>query len=881
MVTRWWHRLTSVLRRSHQDEELDREITFHIDMLTAQYRKRGMAPTDARQEALRAFGASDLVKADVRDAWFSTVLDNFARDIRFGLRRLVKSPGYSLVVVLVMALGIGANTAIFSVVNGVLLRPLPYANGDQLVELHQHRPQAADSSDIGFSAQEIADYQTAATLQGVVEYHNMWFILLGRAEPERVATGVVSASYFDVLGVKPLYGRTFRAEDDHPGAPAVLVLSHRYWQRSFGGDPNVVGRFFRMNDRPHQVIGVLPPLPQYPDENDVFMPTSACPFRSRPAMATNRDQRMTQAFARIKPGVRLEEAQADVSVVAAAMATAYPDSYPAALGGLHTTVSSLKDELTQAFEPTLVLLLGTAAFVLLIVCASVANLLLARLSRQEREMAVRTALGAPRSRLLRQVLTESAMLSLAGGVVGLAFASAALRLLVAFAARFTTRADEISIDQTVLLFTLAMSLLTGIVFGCIPALTAQHDTLPALREGNPRATGGRQRLRSGLIVAQVAISFVLLIGAGLMARSFLNLERVDPGFEPRNVLTARLDLNFTKYNTPALRAAFYRRLLLRLAEDPEVEAVAASATFPLNGTELSNLQFRIADRALPEGAQPPLAGFRSASADYFRTMGIPLISGRVFTDRDDLENPDVVVINQSLARHFFPGEDPIGRRVSADGGESWATIVGVVADTRQRLDRDAGDEIYASVLQAPQLSGSWLIKTRIESSRMAQNVRAAVRDVDPEQPVDRFRTLDQVREASLAPPRLTTMLLTMFAGLAMLVTAAGMAGVVAYSVSQRTQEFGIRMALGARRETVVAMVVGQGVMLVAIGLAIGALGAVVLSSLMSVLLFGVSSIDVLTYAIVAALLTLVALVACYLPARRAASVDPLIALKSA
>ncbi|MGE5814384.1 MAG: ABC transporter permease, partial [Acidobacteriota bacterium] len=622
-MRRWWHRLTSLGRRSRQDADLDTEISFHLDMLTAEYRKGGMRPEEARRAALRTFGATDLVKADVRDAWFSTFLDNIARDVRFGLRTLLKSPGYSLLVVLIMALGIGANTAIFSVVNGVLLRPLPYAQGDRLVELHQHRPLSPDSSDMGFSAKEIADYRTASTLQDVVEYHHMWFILLGRSEPERVATGVVSASYFDVLGAKPIYGRTFRGDDDRPGAPAVLLLSYRYWQRSFGGDPKVVGRMFRMNDRPHQVIGVLPPLPQYPDENDVFMPTSACPFRSRPQMATDRNMRMSQAFARVKPGVRLSEAQADVSVVADAMAATYPDSYPKAQGGLDTVLRPLKTELTQAFEPTLLLLLGTAGFVLLIVCASVANLLLARLARQEREMAVRVALGAPRGRLLRQVLTESAMLSLAGGALGLAFAAGTLNTLVAFASRFTVRADEISMDGAVLWFTLIMSMLTGVLFGCIPALTAKQEVVQALREASVRLTTGRQRLRNGLIVVQVAVSFVLLIGAGLMARSFLNLERVNPGFQPRNVLTARIDLNFTKYDTPAHRAAFYERLLERLGTDPEVEAVAASATFPLNGAELFNLQFRIEGRSLPEGAHPPVAGWPSATAADLRTRGNP------------------------------------------------------------------------------------------------------------------------------------------------------------------------------------------------------------------------------------------------------------------
>jgi predicted permease len=589
---------------------------------------------------------------------------------------------------------------------------------------------------------------------------------------------------------------------------------------------------------------------------------------------------MMQAFARLKRGIGPDSAQTDLSLIASRLRAAYPDAYPKEQG-YDIRLAALKSELTEAFEPTLLLLLGTAGFVLLIVCASVANLLLARLARREREMAVRTALGAGRGRLLRQVLTESTMLAAMGGIVGLAMAWASLDMLVAFAARFTPRAAEISIDGTVLIFTLAMSLITGLLFGCIPALTARHDVLPALNLNSGRTTIGRQRLRNGLIVAQVAISFVLLIGAGLLARSLVNLQQVDPGFRATNVLTMRLDLNFTKYDTPDKRIGFYRRLLDRLAAEPGVQTAAASATFPLNESGPFNFRFLIEGKPVPEGTPLPTAGIRATSPMYFRTMGVPLLRGRVFTDRDDLENPRVLVINDSLARHHWPGEDPVGRRVSFDGGETWETIVGVVADTRQRLDRESGDEIYWSVLQRGQLSGTWLVETRAEPLAMAKQIRAALREIDPEQPVDRFRTLDQVRDASLAPPRLTAMLLSMFATLALVVTAAGLAGVIAFSVSQRTQEFGIRMALGARKGSVLGMVLRQGVLLVAIGLVIGATGALLLTSLISSLLFGVTPTDVATYGAVAVVLLAVAVIACYLPARRAASVDPMVALRNA
>jgi predicted permease len=877
-VAKWWNRAKSLARRRRGERELQEELQFHIDMLTEENIRRGLSPRAAGEAARRAFGHVDVVSADVRDTWFSTCLDVLARDVRYGARALARSPGYAAVVILVMALGIGANTAIFSVVNGVLLRPLPYDQGQQLVALHQYRTRQPGNNEFSFSALEIVDYRTAATLENVVEYHNMWFILLGRPEPERVATGVVSWSYFDTLGVRPILGRSFRSEDEKPGAPAVLILSHAYWQRGFGGDPDVVGQVFRMNDRPHQVVGVLPPLPDFPDENDVFMPTSACPFRSSPDHADDRTVAMLSAFARLKRGVRLEEAQADLSVVAARLQESYPGAYPKDRG-YDVRAVPLKTELTQAFEPTLLLLLGTAGFVLLIVCASVANLVLARMARRERELAVRTALGAPRGRILRQVLTESAMLSLAGGIVGLLLASAALDLLVSFAGRFTPRAQEISIDRAVLLFTLAMSVLTGLLFGCIPALASRPDVLPLLRDSSSRATPGRQRLRSGLIVAQVAISFMLLIGAGLMARSFVKLQQVDPGFSASSVLTMRIDLNFTKYDTRERRSAFYRQLLDRLATEPGVDRVAASATFPLNETGTFTQRFTIADRPLPEGTTLPQAGIRSASANYFETMGIRVVRGRVFTEHDHVAAPRVVVVNESLASHYWPNEDPVGRRVSFDGGETWDTIVGVVADTRQRLDLESGDELYWSILQRPNLSSSWLVRTRSDPNQIALQVRAALREVDPDQPVDRFRTLDEVRAASLASPKLTALLLTLFALLALVVTAAGMAGVIAFSVSQRTQEFGLRMALGAPRERVLAMVLKQGALLVGAGLTLGVGGALLVTSLISTLLFGVEPTDLATYVGVVVVLAAVALLACYVPARRAASVDPLIALR--
>ena len=446
-------RLRSLVRKEQMERQLDTELQFHIDMQTNEYVRRGMSREEARRAAIRSFGSVDQVKDGVRDTWLVRMVETILQDVRYGARTLRKNPGFTLVIVFTMALGIGANTAIFSVVNGVLLKPLPYERGDELVIVRQPQTRA-DVQDIGFSPKEMDDYRAQAnTLAGLVEFHSMWFILLGRPEPERVQTGVVSANFFDVLGVKPILGRRFRSEDEKHGAPAVLVLSYPYWQRSFGGDANIVGQTFRMNDRPHTVVGILPPIPQFPAEMDVYMPTTACPFRSNPRAVENRQFRLMSAFARTKSGVTPEQATADLTVVSNRLQKTYPDVYPAA-NGFGITVSPLREELTQDFRPTLVVLLATAGFVLLIVCASVANLLVARLVRRSRELAVRSALGAGRIRLLRQLLTESTMLAAAGGTVGLLLAVLGLDLLVAFAERFTPRAAEITIDTRVLLFTL-------------------------------------------------------------------------------------------------------------------------------------------------------------------------------------------------------------------------------------------------------------------------------------------------------------------------------------------------------------------------------------------------------------------------------------------
>jgi predicted permease len=879
-MLRWFKtRLSSIVRPTLVEQELDSELQFHVEMLVEQNIAGGMAPAQAREAALRSFGPLSRVKEEVRETWLARAFETLTQDIRYGYRNIGRNGGYALIVVLTMGLGIGANTAIFSVVNGVLLKPLPYENGEQLVVLRQQQP-LAGVEDLGFSHKEMLDYRTANSLEGLVEFHNMWFILLGQREPERVSTGVVSGDYFNLLGVKPLYGRLLQPADEQHGAPAVLLLTHAYWLRSFGGDPTVVGRVFQMNDRPHQVVGILPAFPQYPIAVDVYMPTSACPFRSDPVALAERRVRMSTALARLKPGVSLAKAQADLDIVAARLQTDYPDTYPIHRG-YRVVASSLQHELTSSFRTTLMVLLGTAGFVLLIVCASVANLTLARMIRREREMAVRSALGASSGRLVRQLLTESTLLALLGGALGLAIAGWAMDLLISFARQFTPRAGEITLDRTVLLYTLGMSVCTGLIFGVIPALSGRLSSPTGIREG-ARTTPSRQGMRSALIVVQVAASFMLLIGAGLTIRSLLKLQQVDPGIRTDHVLTMRVDLNFTKY-TPGLRTAFWEKFEATLKGIPGVLSAGGAGTFPLNERGPFSSNLAIAGRPAPGESATPVVNVRLATPDYFVTLRQELVSGRAFLPSDTADRPPVAIINQRMARHHWPGLNPLGARISGNDGETWLTVVGVVADARQQLSEEPGDEVYIPMSQpmfpSGLLSSNWLVRTMVDPLVMARQIREAVRSIDPEQPVENFRTLAEVRSASLAPRKLTATLLALFGLLALMITAAGIAGVVAFSVNQRTQEFGVRMALGAQRRNVLSMVLRQGLQLVLIGLAIGCAGALVLTEVLTTMLFGIQPTDGITFVAVAMVLVAVAAIACFVPARRAASVDPILALR--
>src|SRR5947209_40292 len=863
-MSEFFRRIYYLLNRRRLERELANDVEFHREMMG--------------EEGRRDFGNTLRVREQADEVWGWNWLDRFMQDIRYGLRILRRNPGFTLVAILALGLGIGVNTALFSVVYGVLLKPLPYAQGQELVVLNQQFAKGSNAANIAFSVQEIHDYRDQSkTLAQVEEYHQMSFILLDGNQPTDVRTGVVSAHFFGMLGIKPYLGRFFTDDDDKPGADPVLVLSYDYWKTHYGGDPAIVNRHFRMNDKIHTVVGVLPPVPQYPRENDVYMPTVASPFRSSPDMISHRSHHMMGLFGRLKPEVSMQAAGADVASIAARMAQAYPKDYPAALG-FTAGLDGLHQQLTSKVRPMLLVLLATATLVLLIACANVANLALARTMHREQELAVRAALGASRKRLARQLLTESTLLSLAGGVFGLLLASVSLDLLVRFVARFTTRAAEVSISVPVLLFALGLSVTTGLVFGSIPAFFQRLDLLPSLKEGsNSSQRSTKHMVRNVLVMGQVALSFMLLVGAGLMIRSFVKLQHVNAGYTSNNVLTANVPLNFSKYKKDADVKNFFHGVKQKLEGTPGIQSVAASAA-PLAPGRPMTASFEIEGRPVLDGQQRPRADMIVATPEAFPLLGIPLIQGRLF-DRQDTADKPAVILNQTLARHYFPNEDPIGRRIAGDD-KQWITIVGVVGDVKQYgLDQDAVDSLYVPFDLSPN-PGTILVKTSDDPMNHVEQLRSAVFSVDPEQPITNIKTLDELRGDAVAATRLTSLLLALFAALALIISATGLSGVTALLVSQRTREVGIRMALGAQRTDVLGVVLRQGMKVIGAGLAIGLVGSLLGSRLMQKLLFSISADDPPTFAGVALVFVVVALVASYVPARRVTRVSPLIALRS-
>ena len=810
------------------------------------------------------------------------MIEEFWRDVRFAARTLVKSPGFTLVAVATLALGIGANTAIFSVINAILLRPLPYPQAERLVFLTEWSEQVPEMS---FSVANLKDVRDQNTVfESLVGYNGQNFVLSGTGaagsagEAERVNGRQVTSGMFETLGKQPILGRAFTAEEEKSGAPGVVLLGEGFWERRFGRDPAVLGRSLVLGGDPFTVIGVMPKSMHSSWRNtEVFTPLLR--LEDRIGGESNRGNHPgIYVVARMKPGITVEQARTEVETIAARLAERYPNSN----AKQSMTVESLHEAVVGDIRPALMLLLGAVAFVLLIACANVANLLLARAADRQREVAVRLALGARRGRVLRQLLTESVLLSLVGALAGVLVGYLGLQALLASLPGNVPRADEVRVDVVVLAVTAALAILTGLAFGIVPAWRALSTKLhePLKEAGRGSVGPGQHRVRNALVIAEVSMALVLLVGAGLMLRSFYRVLQADAGFRSEGLVIANVAMPQTGYSEPAKRAALFERVLAELETQPGVKA--AAATLPLLGGWQSS--FNVEGKPEPPPGQRPSADIARVSPDYFSVMGIRVLEGRVFDERDREEAPRVCIVDETFARTHWPGQSPLGKRVKfgalADPKNPWMEIVGQVAHVKNYgVDEDSRVELYLPFLQNTGSGFTLVVRTDNAPGVAAAGLRAAMRAASPDIPLYQIRALDELVAERSAERRLAAQLIGVFAMVALVLAAVGIYGVMSYAVAQRTQEIGIRMALGAGEESITQMVMRNGATLAAAGVAIGLLAAFLLARLISSLLFQTSAADPPTFSIVPLLLLAVALLASYLPARRAARVDPMVALR--
>ncbi len=819
------------------------------------------------------------------------MLGAITRDVRQAVRGLAKNPGYALVFVVTLGLGIGANTAMFSAVNGVLLRPLPHEDGDRLVYLRHTAPRSGIDNAL-FSVPEIDDYrQGSPSLDEVAEFSALTFTMLGLETPRRVRAGIVTGNYFDVMGLSATLGRTVGREDDGEGAAAVIVLSHAYWRSMFGGDPGIIGKTVEMNGRTATFVGVAEPAPPYPERTDIYVNMATSPHHLDASMNHDRIHRMTEVFARLSPEATVESARTEAVAITSRIHEEYPEAYDAG-SGYEVTVTPLKTQLTSRARPTLLLLLGTAFFVLIIACANLANLTLTRVMRRERELAIRVSLGASRAALRRGLLVESLVLAGAGAGLGLLLAFVSLDLLVTFAERFTSRASEIALDGSVFGFALLAAVAASLFFTMLPALPDGDSMSRALTSSGARSTvgSGAKRAQRALVVAQIGTSFVLLIGAGLLLRTMIHLNEVDPGFDTAQILSMDIPGTFSGGTDVQVRD-MYLSILDDVRALPGVELASLTSAVPLTGTSgfTTQWQMDVEGHEPAPNAPSPRADFRVVSPGYFATMGIDL-RGREFVTTDLEDAQKVVIINESMARAYFGERDPIGQRIAWTDPvarflglqHQWRTVVGVAADTRDvGLDADVIHTMYNAYRQVtPRFTGSLVVRVGMDPAAVLPGIRDVVRAHDPNQPIVNVATLEDLGSASVAPRRLNTMLLGAFALLALVIAAVGIGGVLAFSVGSRTREFGLRSALGAARHQIWSGVLAEGATLAAIGVALGSVTAVVLTRFIAGLLVGVPALDPVTFVAVGLLLGGVAIVAAWVPAWRAASVNPMEALRS-
>ncbi len=805
------------------------------------------------------------------------------QDVRYGVRMLVRNPGFTAVVVVILAVGIGANTAIFSVVNATLLRPLPYSHPEQLVQVKKEliKNSKREISESIHGAQFLAWQRENRTFAGLAGYNRTESTLIGGERAERIQCGKVTAGFFSLLGVQLPLGRAFLPEEDQGGAPPTAILSHDLWRRCFGADPTIIGKTILLDDRSRTIVGVLPPGFQFVESYDLYVPldVNAGPASSSAGGAVSVTFTFGgmgfKAIGRLRPGIGPAQAQTDLEGILPAIAE------PGQQG--RVLLVNLREEAVGSTKLSLYVLLGAVGFVLLIACANVANLLLARVAGRQREMAVRAALGAGRWRIVRQLLIESVLLALLGGGGGVLLTCIGMSWLRAFSAINLPQFANVHVDRWVLAFTMLIALATGLIFGLVPAWeTSRARLVESLKEGGRGATQGRsgQRLRGVLVASEVGLALVLLIGAALLVKSFLILHGIDPGFRPDRLLSLSIQLSPSRYPQPHLQADYFEEVLNRLRAIPGVEAMAASVSPPLSHAAMGSF-FQVEGRPAPPSTIESFVQFDMVSPDYFRVLGIPLRSGRFFTEQDRRSAPGVIIINETLARKYFPDEDPVGQRVNGGGGSEWLTIVGVVGDVHQYgVAFKTAPQFYQPYLQAGCPRMSIVVRTAGDPLRLAAAVGAQIGSLDKDQPVFDIKTLEQRLSDRMAPRRTKMILLGTFAVLATVLAVAGIFAVISYTVAQRTHEIGVRMALGAQGGHILKLVVKQGMVLVSAGVGGGLLVSLWLTRYLASMLYEVKPADPLTYTAVAVLLIGVATVACLVPAWRAAQVDPMTALRS-
>ena len=886
-LERWWNlirmRLRSVLRRGRVEQELNKELRFHLEEQVEENIAAGMAPAEARYAALRRLGGMDQIKEECRDMRRTNYIENLGQDLRYALRALRKSPGFAAVILLTLALSIGANSAIFSVIDGVLLKPLPYPEQNRIVRVFFTSRTFPKFPLNPFDFRDLR--ARSRSFDALAAFTRADLQLSGTGQPAKLNAFRITAGYFRVLGLGPERGREFEEHDEIPGNGRLVILSDRLWRTQFLGAPDIIGRNITLDAQPFTVVGVMPPGAEHPgndyhplgygDTVDAWWPFT---FEGNP---NDRGSHYLEGIGRLKPGLKAEQAQAEMNGLLAQIHREHDDQN----SDWRLRLISLYQEIVGPSERMLLVLLGAVGVVLLIACVNAANLLLARATARQREIAVRSALGAPRSRLIQQMLTESLLISLLGGGLGIAVALGGVRALVSLLPADFPRADAIHVNFPVLAFTLLVAIAAGFLFGLAPALqVSRADLQKGLREGGRSSTGsGRHtRLRSALVVAEVSLACVLLVGAGLMLRSLVNLLRMDPGFRAEHVLTASIPLPEADYKPGDAASHFYDQLVRNLSSLPGVRSAGAGSDLPWTGYD-ENTGFDI------EGKKPPPhegfhARYHGATPDYFRALGIPLVRGRFFTEADNKAAPRVLIINQAMAARYWPHEDAVGHRVTFSDTPKegdWARIVGVVGDVKDKPNSSGAEPAFwMAVLQWGNPNLSIVVRADSDPRQVLAAVRREVSRLDPSLALGDVRLMDQITDASISAPRFAFFLVGLFAALAMVLAAIGTYGVISYSVNQRGHEFGLRMALGATPWGVQRLVISQGIKLALAGVALGVVAALVLARVLRSLIYEVSAADPLTFTMVSLIVIIVALLACYLPARRATKSDPTVALRA-